>query len=302
MLLAATLVGEEGGSPLSSIPPAEDIASFLHVFLSAQYGSSTGALRELLADAGASVVEWASSGRAPFPDELLDVLSEVDAVVAVVDASPSSATLLEIGVAVGLEVPVVLAVAAAELVDQLPVTLRNLPVVLTSGVSNEVSQRLARTFSAIRRRSRDSTYGRSFRPSLSQSVGPDYRSVFELSVGEALVDCDLDIVPYPAIDQDLQADFGVLVPGIAGPDNVVLVNAGGPEKAAPTARAGLRRYLRAINAQIGLIVTETGGAPSWDVSEGTAIASLGLDDLRRLDRDSVLKLLADGRNRLAHAV
>lgn len=273
----------------------------LRVMVSADASADTGIARRLLSGESISVVTWDEDSTL----DLESALNGVNALVALVDRrAPSTGVLLEIGAALGRGMPVVLLLSSAHLSTTLPSRLRELPTVVLAGAEEAVSRRLTDTVrSAVEAvpASRLPTQARASRSYVRQVEAREWADEAERRVAAALANLGARVVGQVPANDRRQVDLAAWIPALPIPHlNPILVEVAGKRPNVQMRTDHLLRFLRDRDVQIGMLILAEEENPSWVIREGRAIVILSLQGLYDLTPDSLVQLIMDGRNRLAH--
>jgi hypothetical protein len=217
----------------------------------------------------------------------------------------STGILLEIGAALGRGLPAIVLLTKAELAKELPPSLHELPIVVATDAEDAVEQRLSDTIrSAV-----DAAHG-PHRPApthtntayLEEVHGREWADESERRVATILAGLGARVVGQEPPNARSRVDLAVWVPGLPSPRlNPVLVEVAGRRPNIRMKERQLLRFLTDAGAQLGILVIPEGDALRWNVTGGKAIIVLSVDRLAQLTSDSLVRLLMDGRNKLAHA-
>jgi hypothetical protein len=252
----------------------------------------------LIADQVGSAGGWLSS--------LDATLAGCDAVVAVVAPPVSDATLLEIGVAIGRGVPVVIVVESDEGRQSLPIALRELPIITTGGSLEAFVDRLVATVQTVAASAgrpavfvegpREAEYLRAVSARLPENEIARRAAAVFISAG-AKIYSDMAVPGKPT----RRVDFAVWLPGTLEPAfNPVVVEV--KQAIARNSVAQIQSYLAALNLVLGLLVTIDDAEPTWHLDARTAVGSVGIATLQAMTPAGVRAFLSTGRNRLVHGI
>lgn len=265
------------------------------VFLTASSGVRIDSVEDMLRRAGLSPVQWADLPPGPLGRSLSEVLGQCVALIAVLaeDASPSPGLLVDVGAAMGRDLPVILVAMSPQARAQAPAVLRELPVVSLGGDERAIGDRIIQTIKAY-----SDIHGEP-RP-LAQSPVREWDSEVERRVAASLQRIGIRVVgQFPANNKN-RVDLAAWFPDIGAQLNPILVEVAARRPDLPQRREALRRYLHDAQTFIGVLVTVEPNEPAWEFVSGTAIVTLGADFLENIEVDALASLLMDGRNQLFH--
>ncbi len=277
----------------------------LTVFLSAGATTDTTLARRLLSRAADVIVSWDelpgdSAQRLPgIPDS-------VDALIAVIDRrSMPTGVLLELGAALGRGLPAIILLANAELLNALPPSLRELPIVVATEAGDAVAQRLSDTIRSAVDAARASYVPeppRTTKTYLKEVRERDWADESERRVATIFAGLGARVVGQEPANTSSQVDLAAWIPGLPSPHlNPVLIEVTGRRPSIRAKEQQLLGFLHDRGAQLGVLVIPEGDTLRWNVAEGKAIIVISIDRLSQLTADSLMRLLMDGRNKLAHA-
>lgn len=265
------------------------------VFLTASSDVRIDAVEDMLRRAGLSPVRWPDLPPGPLGRSLSEVLGQCVALIAVLaeDASPSPGLLVDIGAAIGRDLPVILVATSPQTRVKLPAVLRELPAVNLGGDERVIGDRIVQTIKAYSD-TRDEP-----RP-LTQSPAREWDSEVERRVAVSLERIGIRVVgQFPANNKD-RVDLAAWFPDIGAQLNPLLVEVASRRLNLERRREALRRYLHDAQTFIGVLVTVEPNEPAWEFADDTAVVTLGVDFLEAIEVDALTRLLMDGRNQLFH--
>jgi hypothetical protein len=276
------------------------------VYLTSAGSADADSLADLLRAADLQTVRTDDVGSAQGWLSSLDAtLSDCVGVVAFVDPPVSEAVLLEIGVAVGRGLPVVLLMESEADRAELPIAVRELPAFVIGGTLSALANRLNFAFRQPRatpRRSEsssaDTTFPamewRSTNGSLTEADAAQLvAGAFAAAGARIHLNLDLD-----GADRRHRADLAAWVPDLLEPAfNPVIVEIQRDSDA--ETRDQVETYLNELGLFIGLIVTIADREPTWQIDRH-AIGTIGVAQLSGLTSADLLRFLRTGRNRLVH--
>lgn len=277
--------------------PAQDLDGRTTVFLT---GRPTPGFQVVLASleaAGFQVQSWDDLGGAPLHTAIRDVLRDVGAVVAVLDEQVPAAVLQEVGTAVGLGKPVVLAVEGSDAGRALPVALQQLQAVAVDGDAVTAESLMPRLVAAL-----DLAAGELSNPvpmPLRRDDAPG--SAMELQVKQLLEFFGERVVEQPSDGDGWIPDFAVWVPELLPYLNPVIVEVKAPSRDTGPAAGQVFEYLTARDLLLGLLVVEGEQPWQWQTNARGAVAVVGLRALAGMSRHEFRDQLTNGRNRIVHA-
>lgn len=265
------------------------------VFLTASSGVRIDTVEDMLRRAGLSPVRWPDLPPGPLVRSLSEALSQCVALIAVLaeDASPSPGLLVDVGAAIGRDLPVILVATSPQTRTKVPAVLRELPVVGLGGDESAIGDRIVQTIKAY------SDIHGGPRP-LTQSTVREWDSEVERRVAASLERIGIRVVgQFPANNRN-RVDLAAWFPDIGAQLNPILVEVAARRPNLRQRREALRRYLHDAQTFIGVLVTMEPNEPTWEFASGTAIVTLGVDFLESIEVDTLASLLVDGRNQLFH--
>ncbi|WP_143271414.1 hypothetical protein [Amycolatopsis echigonensis] len=265
------------------------------VFLTASSGVEIDTVEDLLRQAGLSPVRWADLPPGPLGRSLSEVLGRCVALIAVLadDASPSPGLLVDVGAAIGRDLPVILITTSPRTRTKLPAVLQELPAVNLGGDERAIGDRIVQTIKAY-----SDTHDEPH--PLTQSPVREWDSEVERRVAASLQQIGIRVVGQFPANNRTRVDLAAWFPDIGAQLNPLLVEVAARRPNLQQRREALRRYLHDAQTFIGVLVTVEPNEPTWEFAEGTAIVTLGVDFLEDIEVGALARLLMDGRNQLFH--
>jgi hypothetical protein len=283
------------------------------LLLSAPIESERAFVAASLRLAGFQVLESEhfTSSNQSFADGLIHSLDVCDAVVAIVVPGASDAVLVEIGIALGRGIPVVVVTQADTDRASLPMAIQDLPAVSVSRNSAAAFDRLATMIrllasarvggSTQRADPKEGTPGyiAEIREQFPEGTLARDVAVFFASAGARIIS-ELRVSEADGSSSS-RADFAAWIPGVLSATyNPVVVEVRSVYE--QRAELQLRSYLNRLGLYIGLMITEDPIEQKWSISNGTVIGLLGVGQLRSMSPAELWTMLKAGRNMLVHGV
>jgi hypothetical protein len=273
------------------------------IFISSSSDVDTTALSQLLTDSGYLVRRPNDLPPGDVAAGLRSLIEGSDAVIAVVGEAIPPATLVEIGVAIGGRLPVVILVEGQVDAAALPLMVRSLPTIVLGGA--DLSSTAFRLLSALEipPAAESKAPIQSAEPPRQSTTAKarEWADETERAVAEVLQAKGYRVVPQPTANTVGQVDLAVWISDLGDPVlNPVLIEVAGrrPNVAAKVEQLG--RYLRASRLALGMLVTTDDAEPRLRVSNADAIVMVGIGWLQTATTADILRVLTDGRNALFH--
>jgi hypothetical protein len=263
----------------------------------------TAALSQLLIDSGYQVARPSDLPPGDVSASLRSLVEGSDAVVAVVGATMPAATLVEIGVAIGGRLPIVILVQSQADAATLPLIVRSLPTIVLGGANfNSIAFRLLSALELPAATRPDEPLHRTDLPQpVATAPTRDWADETESAVAEVLKAKGYRVVPQPPGNIVGQVDLAVWISDLGDPVlNPVLIEVAGrlPRVAAKVEQ--LDHYLQTSQLVLGMLVTPDDAEPRLQISAATAIVVVGVGWLQTASAADILHLLTAGRNALLH--
>lgn len=273
------------------------------IFISSSSDVDTTALGQLLTDNGYLIARPHDLPPGDVAAGLRSLIEGSDAVVAVVGATLPAATLVEIGVAIGGRLPVVLLVEGQADAESLPLMVRSLPTIVLGGANlSSIAFRLLSALEIPPAAERDALL-QSAEPSqpIATAITRDWADETERAAAEVLKAKGYRVVPQPTANTVGQVDLAVWISDLGDPVlNPVLIEVAGRRPNVSAKVEQLGGYLRASRLVLGMVVTTDDAEPRLHVSGGNAIVVVGIGWLQTASAADILRVLTDGRNVLFH--
>jgi hypothetical protein len=252
-----------------------ETSGFVKVYLTSSTSAKTvraatslasGGLELLLTDQVGSARGWLTS--------LAAAIAECDAVVAVVAPPVSDAMLIEIGVAIGQRVPVVIVVESDEERQSLPVLLRELPVIMIGGDTGAFVERITATIQSLAasvERSVLIVEGRTDAEYLTAVLGrlPEQETARLAAAAFARAGGTIYPEMTTSDESGRRIDFAVWLPGpLEAAFNPVVVEV--KQIVSDDSIAQVEAHLHALDLVLGLLVSVDDVESMWHIGAKTA--------------------------------
>jgi hypothetical protein len=233
-------------------------------------------------------------------DGLISLLRGCDALVVIPTGQATETIFLETGVALGLGVPVVVAVPEGTGQETVPIVLRDFPVVALAP-GRLAHLRLVNTLEAV-------TSAPEAGSPLPGRVGASPSVIgrdLESRVAAVFLRSGAQVVDQFAVAERRRADLAVWVNDVLTPafnPVIVEVKADSADTTVVSGVAQVESYLTELGLLLGLVVVPQASPANWHVNGATqqAVGVVGIRELEAMDAEALQRFLAAGRNQLVH--